>query len=91
MNSEKIENFLALLYTDEWLLKSFLETPTETLLNQDLGEEEKVALQKIDRDGLQMAASSYKSKRKKRQHPKTTNNFLQLFKKVKEKLQTKIK
>lgn len=89
MNSEKIEYFLAQLYTDERLLKFFLENPTKTLLNHDLSDEEKDALQKIDREGLQMAAKSYMSKRKKRQHPKSTNNFLLLINKIKEKFKTK--
>lgn len=89
MNSEKIEYFLAQLYTDERLLKSFLENPTESLLNHDLSEEEMDALQNIDLDGLQMAAISYKSKRKKRQHSKGTNNFLLLINKIKEKFRNK--
>ena len=89
MNSEKIEIFLARLYTDQKLLQSFLENPAQTLNNQDLGEEEKAAMQNIDRDGLQMASNSYKNKRKKRQSLKTKSNFLQLINKVKEKLKRK--
>lgn len=69
MSSPAIEAFLARLYTDEALLRSFLQSPDETARSAGLDDEAIAALHDIDPDGLVMAARSYRAKRA-HHHPK---------------------
>jgi hypothetical protein len=63
MSSPAIEAFLARLYTDGALLTAFLEAPDETARAAGLDAAAIAALCAIDRDGLAMAARSFRAKR----------------------------
>ena len=63
MSTPALEAFLALLYTDEAVLAAFLKSPEETARTAGLDSETIAALQALDRDGLVMAARSFRAKR----------------------------
>lgn len=63
MSSPALEAFLARLYTDEALLRSFLQSPDEIAGAAGLDSDAIAALREIDPDGLVMAARSYRAKR----------------------------
>ena len=63
MSSPAFEAFLARLYTDEALLAAFLREPGETARGAGLDAASVAALCAIDRDGLTMAARSFRAKR----------------------------
>ena len=58
-----VEAFLARLYRDERLRRAFLERPVETALAAGVSRAEALALERIDRDGLALAAASFEHKR----------------------------
>jgi len=66
MSSPRLEAFLARLYTDEAALRDFLRAPAETAGNAGLSDEEISAMATCDRDGLVMAARSFRAKRNAR-------------------------
>jgi hypothetical protein len=71
MSSPCLEAFLARLYTDDALLAAFLQAPEPTARSAGLSESEAAALFDIDRDGLLMAARSFRAKRaQKRPRPR---------------------
>jgi hypothetical protein len=63
MSSPVLEAFLAHLYTDEAALRDFLLAPAETARRAGLADEEICAMAACDRDGLVMAARSFRAKR----------------------------
>ena len=63
MSSPRLEGFLARLYTDQALLEAFLREPETVALGAGLTDSDAVALSTIDRDGLVMAARSFRIKR----------------------------
>ena len=63
MSSPHLEAFLALLYTDDATLRAFLLAPAETARSAGLAAEEIRAMAACDRDGLVMAARSFRAKR----------------------------
>lgn|GEM_PF-1419295 len=67
MSAQHFEHFLARLYTDEFFLETFLSYPERLLKNAELTREERSALLAIDREGLKLAARSFRAKRKKRE------------------------
>jgi uncharacterized protein len=66
MSSARLEAFLARLYTDEAALADFLAAPAASAGAAGLDAEEIAALSAIDRDGLVMAARSFRAKRQGR-------------------------
>jgi len=58
-----VEAFLARLYRDAALREAFLERPAQTARAAGLTPEEAAALERIDRDGLALAAASFEKKR----------------------------
>ncbi len=74
MNTVEIELFLAKLYTDERLLKRFVESPSAELENHKLSEDSVVHLLALDLQDLQLAAESYSHKRN--QYSKRRYGFL---------------
>lgn len=69
MSAEKLEGFLARLYTDAGFREAFLEDPAESARAAGLDAEDCEGLALIDRDGLEMAAHSYAHKRLHREAP----------------------
>ncbi|KKO64990.1 hypothetical protein VM94_01695 [Janthinobacterium sp. KBS0711] len=63
MSSPALETLLAKLYTDDALRAAFLLEPHAQALLHGLSPQEAEAMAAIDRIGLQMAATSYRSKR----------------------------
>jgi hypothetical protein len=63
MSSPQLEAFLARLYTDEALRAAFLGCPEAVARGAGLAEREAAALAMIDRDGLVIAARSFRAKR----------------------------
>ena len=63
MNAIAIEAFLARLYTDDHLRARFLEAPRAVALQAGLDAEDALALESIDRVGLECAADSFALKR----------------------------
>ena len=63
MSSPAFEAFLARLYTDDALLAAFLREPEETARTAGLDAAAITALHRVDRDGLAMAARSFRAKR----------------------------
>jgi hypothetical protein len=63
MSSPRLEALLARLYTDDAALAAFLRSPVETAWAYGLDADEASALAAVDRDGLVMAAASYRAKR----------------------------
>lgn len=63
MNACELEAFLARLYTDDGLLRAFLERPEAVTREAGLDPATARALVAIDREGLQLAAESYGKKR----------------------------
>jgi hypothetical protein len=66
MSSPRIEAMLARLYTDDAALAAFLCSPVESARAFGLDAGEAAALATVDRDGLVMAAASYRAKRANR-------------------------
>ena len=66
MNSPRIEALLARLYTDDAALAAFLRSPVEAARAFGVDAGEAAALGAIDRDGMIMAAASYRAKRDRR-------------------------
>jgi hypothetical protein len=66
MSTPRLEAFLARLYTHDALLRDFLRAPAETARAAGLGDEEVRAIAECDRDGLVMAARSFRAKREAR-------------------------
>lgn len=63
MHTHEIEFFLAKLYTDEALLKRFVENPSAALVGYGLSEESIGYLLQINLQDLMLAARSYSHKR----------------------------
>ncbi len=68
MSSPRFEAFLAKIYVDEKARLEFLSAPHEVALQFGLSEPEIIALEKIDRVGLELAVRSLE--RKRGQHSK---------------------
>jgi hypothetical protein len=66
MSSPRIEASLARLYTDDGALAAFLRSPVETARAFGLDDGDAAALAAVDRDGMIMAAASYRAKRDRR-------------------------
>jgi len=64
VSTPAFEAFLARLYTDEALLAAFLNEPEKTARAAGLDSVAVRSLGQIDRDGLAMAARSFRAKRK---------------------------
>jgi hypothetical protein len=62
----KLEAFLARIYTDAALRRSFLEHPRDVALACGVSEGEAESLASVDRDGVELAAASFERKRKSR-------------------------
>ena len=69
MSSPAFEAFLARLYTDEALLTAFLRAPDETAQAAGLDAAQISALRSVDREGLRMAARSFRAKRNASKSP----------------------
>ena len=63
MSAPAMEAFLARLYTDHELRRAFLAAPAAVARSEGLNEASVLAMARIDRDGLQLAAQSYAGKR----------------------------
>jgi hypothetical protein len=63
MNASSMETFLARLYTDAALRRDFLVSPAAVARRAGLDEVAVQALERIDRQGLQLAADSYALKK----------------------------
>ena len=63
MSSPRFEAFLAKIYVDEKARQEFLQAPREVALRFGLSETEILALEKIDRVGLELAVRSLERKR----------------------------
>lgn len=63
MNGEKLEAFLARLYTDAGFREAFLGDPQAVVARAGLDAEDRDALLRIDREALLLAARSYEYKR----------------------------
>ena len=66
MSTEKLEAFLARLYTDVAFRAAFLAAPRATAQTAGLDANDTDALAEIDREGLELAARSYDHKRSQR-------------------------
>jgi hypothetical protein len=66
VSSPRLEALLARLYTDDVARAAFLKSPVETAQSFGLDAGEAAALAAVDRDGLVMAAASYRAKRAQR-------------------------
>lgn len=66
MSSQRLEAFLALLYTDETARKRFLADPRGEAARAGLTESQIASLEQIDRIGLELSAQSLTGKKKKR-------------------------
>jgi hypothetical protein len=62
--SPAFEAFLAKIFVDEAARNRFLQNPSGEAQNAGLGPEECAALCAIDRDGLELACSSFERKRR---------------------------
>ena len=69
MSSARLEAFLAKIYVDEQARERFLAAPRQEAVRAGLTEEEIVAVERIDRVGLELTARSlihkHQSKKKK--------------------------
>ncbi len=63
MSSPALEAFLALLYTDAAARERFFRDPEAEARRAGLSAAEAIAMSRIDRAGLEMAAGSYAWKR----------------------------
>ena len=63
MNARAMEAFLARLYTDGELRRAFLARPEAAAREAGLDEQAVRSLAAIDREGLELAADSYDTKR----------------------------
>jgi hypothetical protein len=68
MTTPAFEAFLARLYVDAEFRAGFLDRPRAAARTAGLSEAECDALEAIDRQGLQLAASSFAAKRNKKNH-----------------------
>jgi len=68
VNTAEIEFFLAKLYTDEALLKRFVENPSNELAKHQLSRETIDSLLQLDAQDLMLAAHSYSHKRSQYWH-----------------------
>jgi len=66
MSSSALERFLARIYVDPKIRERFLEDPRAEGRRAGLPEDQCLALEEIDRVGLEMAARSYARKRAKK-------------------------
>jgi len=64
--SPQFEAFLARVYVDPEFHDRFLKDPAGEARRAGLSETEGLALEQIDRSGLELAARSYKAKRSKK-------------------------
>jgi hypothetical protein len=62
--SPRFEAFIVRLYTDDELRRAFLVDPRTVAQAAGLGEAETMALEAIDRPGLELAARSFGVKRR---------------------------
>jgi hypothetical protein len=65
--SARLETFLARIYVDADTRSRFLKSPREEAIAAGLSPAEVDAMEKIDRNGLQMTANSLMHRRQKRQ------------------------
>ena len=65
MSAARLEAFLAKIYVDEDSRERFLADPRGEAAKAGLNEQEIVALEKIDRAGLILAAQSLQKKRRR--------------------------
>jgi len=79
MNAQELEAFLARLYTDDALRAAFLTAPAEVARKAGLREENVDALERIDREGLKLAAHSYSHKRAEHAGKRTSRGILAGF------------
>jgi hypothetical protein len=82
VSSPRRESLLARLYTDDAALSAFLRSPGEAARAFGLDAGEVAALAAVDRDGLVMAAASYRAKRAHRPprgHWRRVRNALATF------------
>ena len=70
MNATTLETYLATIYTDATLRKSFLDDPASAARSAGLSDSDVESLMNIDRIGLHMAADSYAHKRANHRLPK---------------------
>jgi hypothetical protein len=66
MSSPALERFLATIYVDPQARARFLKNPRGEAARAGLPEDQCVALESIDRVGLEMAARSYARKRERK-------------------------
>jgi hypothetical protein len=66
--SIKLEAFLATIYIDDQARADFLADPRGTAIKAGLPEAEILALENIDRVGLELTARSLKHKRQRKDH-----------------------
>ena len=64
--SREFEAFLARVYVDADFRRRFLQDPSGEAKRAGLSDEEREALKKIDRNGLELAARSFHAKRDKK-------------------------
>jgi hypothetical protein len=77
MSTPALEAYLALLYTDDVARAAFLDDPHAMALRHGLSEDDANALARIDRAGLQMAASSFALKRAGHRQPREKRTLIQ--------------
>jgi hypothetical protein len=75
MSAALFEKFLAQLYVDEKARARFLRNPRREAKTAGFTEEECVALEKIDRLGLELAANSFAKKRGQVRRQEKTGAF----------------
>jgi len=63
MSAARLETLLARLYTDASFREAFLADPERIARAQGLDDAEVAALQRVDREGLELAARSFAHKR----------------------------
>ena len=69
MTSPAFEAFLARIYVDRQARERFLDNPRGEAVAAGLTADEAVALEQIDRIGLELAAHSFEAKRRQRPVP----------------------
>ena len=75
MSAQKLETFLAKLYVDSQARSRFLADPRGESLNAGLNEDDRAAVERIDRVGLELAADSFARKRASCPFRKSVWNF----------------
>ena len=68
MSAQKLEAYLARLYTDENARRRFLAEPEGEAQQAGLNRQEAAALKAVDRVGLELAAASFARKRAAKSH-----------------------